>query len=109
MFGPFLSNEPMECAIEMSLDPDIPGPDDGEKKQQIWPPQKRAEAHSRLAITDRQNSKRRCRKDQPMRTFRQTSERGADPETGEPGSSLMSLLETSEAAIDRSGEESAEE
>ena len=108
MFGPFLSDELMECAIEMNFDPDIPGADDGQKKQQIRPPQKEAEAHPRLVITDRQNRKRRCRKDQPMRTFRQTRERGANPETGEPDSSLTSLLEAAEPAIDRSGEERTE-
>ena len=40
-----------------------------------------------------------------MRTFRQTRKRGANPETGEPDSSLTSLLEAGESAIDRSGEE----
>ena len=32
-----------------------------------------------------------------MRTFRQTRERGANPEAGEPGSSLTPLLEAGES------------
>src|SRR3954468_24201320 len=108
MFGPFFGNEPMECAIKMNFNPDIPRPDDGEKQQQVRPPQEGAEPHPGLVITDRQKSKCHRRKDQSMRAFRQTRQRGANPEPGEPDPPLTPLLETGESAIDRSGKERTE-
>src|SRR5947209_14809985 len=82
MFGPFVSDDAMERPVKMDFDPEIPGSDDGEKKQQIRPPKKRAKPYPRLAIKDRQRGKGRRRKKQSMRTFDQTCEGGENPESG---------------------------
>src|SRR5437870_11039693 len=109
MFGPLHSDEAMERPVKMDFDPEIPGSDDGEKKQQIRPPKKRAKPYPRLAIKDRQRGKGRRRKKQSMRTFDQTCEGGENPESGKPGAPLMPLLEPSQPAINRPGKERGKE
>src|SRR5262249_23002855 len=81
---PFRPDQEAKIMREMPLRPDVPGRYDQKKNRRIFPSQQRAKAYPGFAIKNREQNKNRSGITNAEPPFGEASQRGKNPNTGEP-------------------------
>src|SRR5262245_35072167 len=106
---PFGPDQEAKIMREMPLRPDVPGRHDQKKNRRIFPPQQPAKAYPCFAIKNREQNENRSGINDPEQTFGEASQRGKNPNTGEPHAATPPALITGQSTENRSGDERADQ
>src|SRR4029453_12101585 len=109
MTEPFDPHKLLQKSREMSFGRDVPGREKGDEDQGIGPVKKLFESQTRFPMENRKQNENCERINQPEQTFRQASERAANPKPEKPKRATSPALITAHAAKDRTGDECAED